>query len=109
MQKRTSVVKSKKLLQPENGENRTTGQEREAQLEFPKPGIPGEKPNCIYKGPPKILFPGKGDTWPKGWYQTTEVRLSGASAGHEDNYWFPPNDGKRLRSIPEILRYLEQH
>lgn len=69
--------------------------------------IVGEKENCIYKGPPNTVFPGSGG-WPDGWYQKTEVRMSGASQGDVDHYWYTPS-GKRLRSGREILRYLIQH
>lgn len=66
-------------------------------------GRPAAK--LVYEGEPKTQFPAKGN-WPPGWTQRTYERASGASAGHLDHYWFPPEGSPKLRSHLEILRYL---
>ena len=40
---------------------------------------------------------------PEGWIEHIHVRPQGR---HKDHYWFTPNTGKRLRSRPEIERFL---
>lgn len=40
---------------------------------------------------------------PKGWIEHIHVRPCGR---HKDHYWFTPKTGKRLRSRPEIQRFL---
>jgi len=67
-------------------------------------GIPGEKANCRYVGPPTRPFFVEGVEWPEGWLEKIEERLGGKSKGDFDYYWYPP-DGTRLRSGPEVRNY----
>jgi hypothetical protein len=60
----------------------------------------------VYEGKPTAEFPLNGNAWPPGWIQKTYERASGASIGHRDNYWFPPEGTPKLRSYLEILRFL---
>jgi hypothetical protein len=59
----------------------------------------------VYEGPPTTRFPIDGEDWPFGWMQRTYERASGATKGHQDDYWFPP-DNRKLRSSKDIIRYL---
>ena len=60
-------------------------------------------PPC-YEGPPTKSLPGG---WPEGWIERQYKRVSGASSGHVDSYFYPPPGHKyKLRSILEVKRYL---
>ncbi|KAM3202153.1 hypothetical protein P3L10_029777 [Capsicum annuum] len=41
------------------------------------------------------------------WKFETKVRTNGASAGAVDNYYYEPVSGKRFRSKPDVLHFLE--
>ena len=49
---------------------------------------------------------GDGLAWPEGWTKTTRKRLGGKSAGTYDSYWISPRSKFKLRSIPEVKRFL---
>ncbi len=50
-----------------------------------------------------------GENYPAGWIIHIHKRQFGHSTSrHIDLYWYPP-DGKKLRSMPEIKRYLYGH
>jgi hypothetical protein len=66
-------------------------------------------PNLVYRGKPTIDYPAERD-WPPGWTQETYKRMSGASVGHLDHCWFPPEGPKhKLRSRLDVLRYLARN
>ena len=49
---------------------------------------------------------GEGLEWPKGWTKIKKQRLGGASAGSFDCYWITPIHSFRLRSLPEVRKFL---
>ncbi len=49
---------------------------------------------------------GEGLEWPKGWTKIKKQRLGGASAGTFDCYWISPILKFRLRSLPEVRKFL---
>jgi hypothetical protein len=49
---------------------------------------------------------GEGLAWPEGWTKTTRKRMGGKSAGTYDSYWISPRSKFKLRSIPEVKRFL---
>ncbi len=60
----------------------------------------------VAEGIPDEAYPGGGD-WPPGWKKRVYQRRSGASKGHLDRYWYTPQLQVKLRSMPEIQRWLE--
>jgi hypothetical protein len=60
----------------------------------------------IWEGPPDELFPGGGE-WPKGWVKRIYERMSGATSGQTDKYWYTPILQHKLRSMLEIQRWLQ--
>ena len=65
-------------------------------------------PELVYSGPPTIPCPGDFCQWPDGWTQKSYKRASGASKGHIDHYWYPPDGSKKLRSKVEICAYFRR-
>ena len=49
---------------------------------------------------------GEGLAWPEGWTKTTRKRMGGKTAGTYDSYWISPLSKFKLRSIPEVKRFL---
>lgn len=60
----------------------------------------------IWEGRPDELFPGGGE-WPKGWVKRIYERMSGATSGQTDKYWYTPILQHKLRSMLEIQRWLQ--
>jgi hypothetical protein len=65
-------------------------------------------------GPAKELFSGKPDEdlgggidWPEGWVKKVFQRMSGATKGGTDKYWYSPQRACKLRSIKEVKRFLK--
>ena len=58
----------------------------------------------IWAGPPDDYLQERG--WPSGWAKRVFQRASGKSKGTFDAYWYPPNNGKKLRSMVEVRRHL---
>ncbi|GLU11607.1 hypothetical protein SLE2022_283430 [Rubroshorea leprosula] len=47
------------------------------------------------------------ENWlPPGWVVEDRVRISGATAGTVDKYYFDPTSGRRFRSKKEVLKFL---
>ena len=44
--------------------------------------------------------------WPPGWIRKKFERLSGATKGSTDRYWYSPKTNKKFRSMTEIKRFL---
>jgi len=59
----------------------------------------------VASGPPTEVL-GDGTSWPEGWIKMTRKRLGGSSAGTFDSYWISPVEKVRLRSIPEVRKFL---
>jgi hypothetical protein len=76
---------------------------RKAKKEKKKKVESNEKKKSVYCGPPTVNRPGG---WPKGWRQETFCRMSGASKGSKDHYYYSPQLNVKLRSIPEVARFL---
>lgn len=66
---------------------------------------PGRMPSAIevWAGPPDDYLQENG--WPPGWIKRVFQRASGKSKGSFDAYWYPPNNGKKLRSMVEVRRH----
>jgi len=67
---------------------------------------PREKAVVIYEGPPTKPLDVPGG-WPKNWFERTYRRMSGATKGGEDSYWYTPLHQKKLRSIKNVKIFLE--
>jgi Methyl-CpG binding domain len=78
------------------------------QASTPRRGAPKttKQSNLEYEGRPRkpLNVPGG---WPKGWTEQTYVRMSGESVGNTDSYWFTPEKQFRIRSITNVMRFLE--
>jgi hypothetical protein len=58
--------------------------------------------------PPTVTFPCSPDgKWPQGWIQKTYERSSGDTKGGTDLYWYTPRKGYKLRSKPNIIRFVQ--
>jgi hypothetical protein len=66
---------------------------------------PAKAPTTLYTGPPKQALPG-GAAWPEGWIEKVFQRSKGKTKGGQDSYFYPP-EGKKLRSIKEVARFLK--
>lgn len=64
--------------------------------------VKARTPTLIYDGPPNKPLDGG---WPDGWVQKTYQRHGSC---HADSYYFPPSSSQRLRSIPEVRRFLNR-
>lgn len=105
--KRKTNAFKKKPAQPKSSKNQRKVQVlREHRPSANSRSLEGLPSNCIYVGNPTTTFPGVGDHWPEGWTQQTYERKGGVSQGSVDHYWFPPEGKPKLRSGPDILRYL---
>ena len=60
----------------------------------------------IYDGKPMATLPNSA-TWPTGWKEKHYERQSGNTATRLDRYWYPPKSDHKLRSIKDVLRYME--
>jgi hypothetical protein len=62
--------------------------------------------NLDYEGPPRkpLNVPGG---WPKGWTEQSYIRMSGATKGDSDSYWFTPENQIRIRSIKNVKLFLQ--
>lgn len=60
----------------------------------------------IYDGKPMATLP-NGATWPGGWKEKHYERQSGNSATRLDRYWYPPKSDNKLRSIKDVMRYMQ--
>ena len=58
-----------------------------------------------YQGKPQATLP-NGKKWPAGWIEKHFARQSGRTA--LDRYWYPPKTNYKLRSLKEVLRYLQE-
>ena len=56
---------------------------------------------AIWTGPPDDVLEGG---WPPGWIKKKIGRKSG---GRRDPYWFSPITQKKLRSLPEVKRFMD--
>jgi hypothetical protein len=77
----------------------------------PKEYIPPQdrpRAKLIREGPPTTPFPANGGVWPPGWTERIYQRASGESKGGLDYYWYPPEGAPKLRSRPDILRFLQK-
>ena len=69
------------------------------------------KKRATGKPTPKLVFEGEPDEaleggWPEGWTKKTYQRMSGASKGGHDRYWYTPKTQFKLRSMVEVRRFL---
>lgn len=64
---------------------------------------PGACAKEVWAGPPDEFLEGG---WPPGWVKRVFERVSGKSKGDRYRYLYPPNNGKKLRSMVEVRRYL---
>lgn len=71
----------------------------------PKVAQNGARPSAleIWNGPPDDYLREGG--WPPGWIKRVFQRASGKTKGATDDYWYPPDNGRRLRSMVEVRRY----
>lgn len=65
---------------------------------------PKSRSQLVWSGPPDENI---GMEWPPGWRKESYSRGStGTSAKQRDKYWFTPVKNIRLRSIPDVKRFL---
>lgn len=71
---------------------------------------PQNRPRAILirEGKPTVAFPANGGVWPSGWTERIYQRASGDTKGGLDYYWYPPQGAPKLRSRPDILRFLQK-
>lgn len=103
-ERKEKTEKKPRVLEKERKE-KTEKKEKKPRLSISSTNSWRPSAKLKYEGSPIGTYPVEGEDWPAGWTQRTYERASGASKGHEDHYWFPP-DGRKLRSHKEILRYL---
>ena len=62
----------------------------------------------VYEGKPQAKLP-NGATWPTGWIEKHFERQSGTTANTFDRYWYPPKTDYKLRSLKDVVRYMEAY
>mmetsp|Transcript_54578 Transcript_54578/g.132543 ORF Transcript_54578/g.132543 Transcript_54578/m.132543 type:complete len:321 (-) Transcript_54578:1173-2135(-) len=57
-----------------------------------------------YEGKPDVDIEGG---WPKGWTMKKYTRMSGATKGGTDRYWFTPEKKYKLRSMVQVKKFID--
>ena len=85
----------------------STGAQTSSTLKQQSKTLPNKKGGSLLveSGLPTDIL-GEGLEWPKGWTKIKKQRLGGASAGSFDCYWITPIHNFRLRSLPEVRKFL---
>ena len=71
-----------------------------------KPAASGGGSEFCSEGVPTETLP-DGLTWSEGWTRKVYKRMGGKTAGTKDAYWFSPKTNLKLRSIPEVVRFMK--
>mmetsp|Transcript_41133 Transcript_41133/g.98514 ORF Transcript_41133/g.98514 Transcript_41133/m.98514 type:complete len:303 (+) Transcript_41133:112-1020(+) len=58
------------------------------------------------EGVPTETLP-DGFKWSEGWVRKVYKRMGGKTAGTKDSYWISPTTNLKLRSIPEVVRFMK--
>ncbi|PHT69069.1 hypothetical protein T459_28556 [Capsicum annuum] len=82
--------------------------ESESKMEVPMKESVVETVTPVYKVNRSVEVNVKRPSWlPEDWKFEPKVRTNGASAGAVENYYYEPVSGKRFRSKPDVLHFLE--
>jgi len=99
--KRHKKKGEKRRRKPTSDDYKPKKKQKEAAPKGPSARIPAQ---LLSEGEPRLVVP-QNDWWPEGWKMRTYQRMSGASKGSTDEYWYTPEKKLKLRSGAEISRF----
>jgi len=103
--KKVKSVKAKTENKSAGRAKSSPGRGRAPKPKSPAPRSPSsKKAKLLSEGPPTESLEGG---WPEGWVKKVFERVSGATKGTTDKYWYSPTNGVRLRSIIEVRRFMK--
>lgn len=85
--------------------NRSTVSAPQQRKPVVRRSCPSKNPTT-YEGVPQAALP-EGYGWPVGWKERRFQRQTGNTAGSEDIYFYPPKSQSKLRSIVQVVNYIE--